>query len=258
MPGSVTVQSVERAVGLLVEIGRRPGGLVDVAERVDLPVSTTARLLGTLESSRAIKRDADGTYLIGPAIHGLAGRAADDAAFEPRQSLQDLVHPHLIELAESLDEAACLAVVAGRDIVTVDQVDGPKPVQAENWTGTRVPLHAGGAGLVAMATWPDTEVEAYLAGELAACSLHTVTDPAKLRRRITRARTRRALWTHGEYVDGLSSASAALIDSTGRSVGAIYTYGPSYRYPARGKAGAVAAEVLAHADTISASLGWRP
>ena len=45
-------------------------------------------------------------------------------------------------------------VAVGRDTVTIRQVDAPKPVQAEDWTGTRVPLHAGCAGLVVMATWP--------------------------------------------------------------------------------------------------------
>lgn len=246
-----TVQSVERALGLLREIGRRPGGLVDLARRADLPTSTAARLLATLEAGEAVRRDADGSYGIGPAIFAVASPS------DPSSSLQALVHPHLVELSEVLDEAACLSVISGRDVVTVDQVDAPKPVQAENWTGTRVPLHAGGAGLAALATWSDDEVDDYLAAELVACSSSTVTDPARLRTRIRKLRIQRVLWTHGEYVDGLSSASAAIVDGTDRAVGILYTYGPSYRYPRKGDGDRVATLVLARADAISAQLGHR-
>lgn len=234
---------------LLREIGRSPGGLVDLADRAGLATTTAARLLATLEQSGAVRRDDEGSYDVGPMIQQLS--TTDD----PSQRVRALVHPHLVEMSMELDEAACFSVVSGREIVTVDQVDAPKPVQAENWTGTRVPLHAGGAGLVAMATWDDTDVDDYLAGELIACSANTVTDPEQLRSRIRRTRTARTMWTHGEYVDGLSSCSAAVVGPNGRAIGALYTYGPTYRYPPKGRSAAVAAMVLERAEEISRQLG---
>lgn len=243
------VQSVERAMALLREVGRSSGGLVDLAERSGLATTTASRLLGTLEDTGALRRDDDGSYDLGPLIQQLG--SADD----PSLRVRTLVHPVLADLSAELDEAACFAVVSGRDIVTVDQVDAPKPVQAENWTGTRVPLHAGGAGLVAMATWDGADVEDYLAGELAACSVNTVTDGDQLRSRIRRARSARTMWTHGEYVEGLSSCSAAVVGPNGRAIGALYTYGPTYRYPPKGRAAAVAERVLEVADAVSRQLG---
>ena len=244
-----SVQSVERALLLLTEIGREAGGLVDLATRTDLPTSTTARLLNTLEQAGAVVRS-DSTYQIGPAIQSMV-RSPDVSI-----GLEAITHPHLIELSELLDEAACLAIVSGDETVTVDQVDAPKPIQAENWTGTRVPMHAGGAGAVVMATWPDSEVDRYLAGDLATFSPSTVTDPQRLRIRVRQARVRRVLWSHGEFVDGLSSCSAAVVDRSGRAVAALYTYGPSFRFPAQGEADRIASAVLDHADQISAQLGW--
>lgn len=245
-----TVQSVDRALALLKEIAAESGGLVDLAARADLATSTAARLLATLESAEAIRRDDNGIYSIGATIQAMSGPG------DVTRTLETIVHPHLVDLATELDEAVCLAVVSSYETVTVDQVDAPKPIQAENWTGTRVPLHAGGAGIVAMATWEDDEVEEYLGGDLVACSDNTVTDPERLRSRVRQARMRRVMWTHGEYVDGLSSASAALLDSSGRAVGALYTYGPSYRFPARGGADQVARLVLERADRISSELGY--
>lgn len=243
------VQSVERAMALLREVGRSSGGLVDLADRSGLATTTAARLLATLEHAGAVRRDDDGSYDLGPLIQQLG------SAEDPSLRVRALVHPLLVELSAEFDEAACFAVVSGRDIVTVDQVDAPKPVQAENWTGTRVPLHAGGAGLVAMATWDAPDVEDYLAGELVACSVNTVTDADQLRSRIRRARSTRTMWTHGEYVDGLSSCSAAVLGPNGRAIGALYAYGPTYRYPPKGRATAVADRVLEIADAISRQLG---
>jgi len=245
-----TVQSVDRALLLLSEIGREPGGLVDLSNRVQLATSTTGRLLGTLEHAGAIVRDDHGSYHVGPLVHAMV------AAPEPTASLEAIAHPHLVELSELLDEAACFAVVSGDDTITVDQVDAPKPIQAENWTGTRVPMHAGGAGLVVMATWEDADVDRYLSGELVSCSVNTVTDPARLWSRIRQARLRRVMWSHGEYVDGLSSCSAAVLDGTGRALGVLYLYGPSFRYPAEGEADTVSTIVLERAERISVELGW--
>ena len=249
-PEMGTVQSVDRALLLLAEIGREPGGLVDLSHRVELATSTTGRLLSTLEHAGAITRSADGSYRIGPLIHAMVSTS------EPTASLESIAHPHLVELSEHLDEAACLSIISGDDTITVDQVDAPKPIQAENWTGTRVPMHAGSAGIVAMATWEDSEVDRYLAGDLASFNDNTTIDPGVLRRRVRDARLHRVMWSHGEYVDGLSSCSSPIIAGSGRAVGVLYVYGPTFRFPGEDNADRIAAAVLERAERISAELGW--
>ena len=63
------VQSVGRAFRLLEAVGSSPSGLTELARRVDLPVSTTSRLLGTLEALGAVERSDDlGIYRIGASI----------------------------------------------------------------------------------------------------------------------------------------------------------------------------------------------
>ncbi|MBT4656643.1 MAG: hypothetical protein HN897_04460, partial [Actinobacteria bacterium] len=46
--------------------------------------------------------------------------------------------------------------------------------------------------------------------------------------------------------------------SNGRAIGALYTYGPSYRYPLSGEARTVATTVRERARQISASLNRQP
>ena len=246
-----SVQSIERALTLMEEAARQPGGLVDLARRADLPVSTTARILGTLEGAEAVTRSPDGSYRIGSLMRSM-GKSLDLGT-----DLLTASEHHLSAMAADLDEAACISTVVGHDVLTVRQVDAPKPIQAEDWTGTRVPLHAGSAGFVIMATWPEAEVEAFLAGNLPALTDRTVVDPDALRSLINDVRRRRVIWTHGEYVEGLSSCAAAILNARGDAVGALYTYGPSYRFPQPDTASDVAAQVLDRADRISAELGYR-
>ena len=133
------VKSVERAIALLGQVAHRPAGLVALAEATGLPTSTTARLLATLEDLDAVRRDDDGVYEIGPTVAVLAVSESG----EP--SLRDTAFPYLEELATTLDEAVGLSVVTGEESVTIAQVDTPRPVQAQNWEGTRWPLEHGPA-----------------------------------------------------------------------------------------------------------------
>lgn len=244
-----TVQSVERAIALLLAVGRGSAGLADLARRVELPTSTAARLLATLESCDAVERDDDGRYRTGPALLAVA------AGMDPVLSLPSLAQPHLAELAERTDEAAGLSIVSGRDLLQIAQVAAPNPVQVSDWTGTRVPLHAGCAGLAVLATWSGAALDRYLDSDLEACTPATVTDPDRIRDRVAEVREARAIWTEGEYVEGVSSTAAAVRNATGEAVGAIHVYGPSYRFPGPGKAGALRDEVLGRAEQISALLG---
>ena len=95
-----TVQSIERAIHLLVEIGRTPGGLVELAERAELPISTTARILSTLEGVDAVSRSGDGIYEIGSAIHALAPAPQSDSFRQAYAALDQA-------LGRTYDAAAC-------------------------------------------------------------------------------------------------------------------------------------------------------
>lgn len=210
------VQSVVRSIALLGEVASEPRGLVDLAEAAKLPTSTAARLLATLTDVDAVRRDADGVYRIGPAITSMV--ATGDVA----PSLRGLAHPHMVELIAAVDEAVGLSIQVDDAIVTIAQVDAPRPVQAEDWYGTRWSLFGGGSGFALLATWPDAEVERML---------HDAPDPDRVRAGVAEARRTGVSWSHGDYVDELSSVASAIMDGTGRAVGALYIYGPSYRFP---------------------------
>lgn len=241
-----TVQSVERAFAILDLVAAGSTTLADVTAQVDLPKSTVARLLSTLEVLKAVERDDDG-YLVGPRVVEMVGLPG-------RPRLRRLVLPHLQQLAESLGETIGWAVPAGAAMRNVSQVEGRMPVQVRDYTGLVVPAHIGSNGLAWMATWSEERVAAYLAGPLEAYTAQTVTDPDTIRGRL--ATIRRTGWAHvvEEFADGISSVGAAVVDDDGTVLGTIHAHGPTYRFPPRGMADEVGALIARTAASVPGDL----
>jgi DNA-binding IclR family transcriptional regulator len=242
------VQSLERAFAILDEVARRPAGVTAIAERVQLPKSTVARLLATLEDVDAVERFEGARWRIGPGVEALT------AAVSPERSLIASARPYLVDLVAELGEDAGLGLPDGNEVLYVDQVESDNPVQVRDWTGTRAPMHAVPSGLVLLAEWPDDALEAYLRGGLAALTQRTLTDQARLRRRLVEVRHAGCAWGLEEFAEGIDSVAAPIRDARGKAVAAIHVHGPSYRFPAVGAEAGIAGRVIAAAAAASGQL----
>ena len=117
----------------------------------------------------------DGTeYRVGDLVVEIAGGG------RPGRGLIALARPFLVELAETVGEAAGLSVLDGREMLYVDQVDVDRPVQLRDWTGVRIPAHAVPPGSSPWRPCRRRPRDAYLGG------------PARRRRRPHDDRCRRA------------------------------------------------------------------
>jgi DNA-binding IclR family transcriptional regulator len=247
------VQSVERSFAILRCLAGGPAGVSEIADRVRLPKSTVSRLLSTLTTLGAVEQAGAGNdYRIG---HGMVDLAA---AAIPGRNLISVARPHLIELVETLGEAAGLAVLDVTDVVYLDQVNVDNPVQVRDWTGERLHPHMVSSGLVLLAHLSEPERERYLARPLEAATPKTTTDPDELRRRLAGVAERGTEWTIDEFVTGISSVAAPVTGAGRQVVAAVHAHGPSYRFPPPGAADEVTAQVAAAADRISARLATRP
>jgi IclR family acetate operon transcriptional repressor len=245
---TASIQSVARAFAVLDAVAERPAGVTDLAARVGLPKSTTARLLAALEALGAVERADGRLWTVGPRIAALTDEVS------PARRLAALARPHLGELVAAVGEDAGLALPDGYDVLYVDQVECDHPVQVRDWTGTRAPLHAVPSGLVLLAEWPEGAVEAYVAHGLAGLTPKTVTDPAVLRRRLADVRAAGYAWGREEYAEGIASVAAPVRDGRGSAVAAIHVHGPSYRFPAPGDEDRVVEQVVAAARAVSRRL----
>ena len=247
----MSVQSVQRSFRLLEELAIEPSALTDLARSAHLPVSTTARLLKTLDDLGAVERDPDGRYRLGPTIQGMANRAASAT------SIETLGTDRLGSLAFQLGEIVGLSVRAGDDVLYLAQVDGPNEIQVRDWTGERVPLHTVSSGLVLLAHASPDDVERYLAKDLRRFTDATVVDPQAIERRLAEVRARGCAWTLGEFHPNINSVAAPIFAATGGLAGAIHCHGPSYRFPSPPTEESIEANIIQLASELSRALGWQ-
>lgn len=243
------VQAVERAFAVLAALADGPIGVTEVADRVHLPKSTVARLLRSLQHEGAVEQAPGETrYRVGERIALLAARVT------PGASLVSLARPTLVELAAEVREAAGLGVPDGFRVHYIDQADTSNAVQARDWTGTRVPMHAVPSGQALLAYLPPAELDRFLEQTLERFTPNTITEPALLRDRLDRIRSDGVAWVHEEFDVGINSAAAVVLGEGGRPVAAIHVHGPSYRFPAAGDEARIGRVLRAAADRISTSL----
>jgi DNA-binding IclR family transcriptional regulator len=251
MAGSV--QSVDRAFAVLRQVASEPGGISDVARAVDLPVSTVARLLGTLESLGAVVRIGDsGAYGIGAGIRSLAGPV------NLSETLVSKARPILTALVADTGETSGLSVIEGHEVVYLDHVETKNEVTLRDWTGARLPLHVVSSGLVLLAAQPAPAIAAYLAHPLARLTGATIIQPARVKRRLAGVRRDGYVWTIGEFDDGITSVAAPVQNAQGVTIAAIHCHGPSYRFPGDADADVVSARVVDAARALGASIRFGP
>lgn len=220
------VQSIERAFLLMRALAVGPAGVTEVAERVELPKSTVARLLSALETEGAVAKVAGSSlYQLGDALADLAGSSA------PGRNLIAAARPHLVELTESTGETSGLSILADDGVFYLDHVESDEDVQVRSWTGETVPAHLVPSGLVLLAHSPKKVRQNHLAPPLAGNTGDSWTDPKAIRGRLDGPASKGAFWTHDEFAEGISSVAAPVVGGTGEVIAAIHLHGPTYRFP---------------------------
>jgi IclR family acetate operon transcriptional repressor len=241
------VQSIERAFAVLGALADGPVGVTEVADRVALPKSTVARLLGSLQREGVVEQVPGGTrYRLGARIASLAAGVAGTG------SLVAVARPHLVELSSAVGETAGLSVPDGFEVHYVDQVDTAHQVQIRDWTGTRVPMHAVSSGLVILASLPKPALDRFLDRPLERFTERTMTDPSAIRQRLAQIRVDGYAWVQGEFAEGLNSVAACIPGARGDIVAAVHVHGPSYRFPSPGSEDETGRMVIAAAARIAA------
>jgi IclR family transcriptional regulator, KDG regulon repressor len=164
----------------------------------------------------------------------------------------------LDELTRAVGEAAGIAVLDGRDVRCVLEVKPESEIQVRDWTGTLAPLHTVPAGLLFLSRFSTAALDAYLSGDLVASTDRSMTDPAAVRRRLADIARTGSVWVYGEFSADLNSVAAPIIGPDGQMLAALHVHGPSFRYPAKGRADAIAALVRDMAARLSAQCSQPP
>ena len=221
--------------------------LTAIAERANLPLSTTHRLVAEWITWGGITRLADGRYSLGLKLWELGVQTPT------ARNLRTIALPYLEDLYEVAHQHVHLAILDAGEALYLEKLSGHGAVPIVSRVGARLPLHATGVGLVLLAYAPPAFLEDYLSRPLAQLLPATVTSPEQLRRRLAEIRAVGVARMREEMTAGSSSVAAPILDRSGAVVGAVSIVFPTVADwdPEQ------EAAVRAAARGISRTLGYR-
>jgi DNA-binding IclR family transcriptional regulator len=247
-------QSVLRAVALLKTFSdSQPElSLTDLVSALDLNKTTVYRLLTALESEGMVARD-PGTdaYRLGPEIIALGGRAMRS------NPLRIVSRPMLERLSKLTGETATLEVLAGKNVLILDEVAGQYLLGTAPSIGTHWPAHATSTGKVLMAHLPEAQQQEGLEALLDPSTARALATLRALKEELSLVQLQGYAVAVEELEAGYVAIAAPVQRHDGQVVAAIGVGGPSSRLDAS-RIPDVVELVKASAAQISQDLGFRP
>lgn len=198
-----------------------PLTLAGIAAEVKLDLSTTLRLLRSLEELGRVMRVGDGKqYLASPAaLRPLPLK-------HPLEELRRQADPLVRALAAKIGETVVLIAYVGGERLVVDVFQAPDSLSPYYSTWLFGPYHASAPGKAFLLALPTERREAVLGpGPFPALTEHTVTSAEVLRAQLEEAEARGYVTIRDEYYDGVSAIGANFHAWDGRVVGCLAVTG---------------------------------
>jgi DNA-binding IclR family transcriptional regulator len=217
---ATSMRSLERAIDVLevLDGSRHALRLSEIARRAGLPVATTQRILGVLESRGRVERDANGYR---PGVGLIFGAHA----YLTSSPLIMAARPVLQDLASETGLTASLFRRVGWSRVVLARVDGTRPLRYELPVGERLPLHLGAGKAIAAWMTPEEIDELLAQGDDLVGADGATLDHDHFRDDLKRIRDRGFSHAYGERVPGMASVAAPVVDADGVVTAAVQVAG---------------------------------
>ena len=199
------MRSVQRILAIFESFSaeRSSLSLQEIADRIDLPKSTTFRIVQSLERAGYLVRLEDNQYFLSFRFTRLAGLVRSTL------TIREIARPFLLELAEQTKETVSIHTVNGGNRVCIDAVStATAPLRAVVQAGEQIPLLAGSASKVLMAYLPKADLTPIVASVARARKM-TKTDVLE---ELAQVRDQGYAVSHGERLLGISAISAPIKD----------------------------------------------
>lgn len=220
------IQVIARAAAVLRALSGHPQGvaLSQLASQVELPRSTTHRIVSALHAEDLTVTSQGGRIRLGPGLVRLA--AAE------RLDLRAEVRPYIEDLSARLAETVDLAVLDGDSVLFLDQVSAPQRLRAVSAVGSTFPAYCTANGKALLAELPLQTVHRILPARLQARTPNTITSRAKLEAELKAIRRDGYAVDHEEHTVGICAVGATIRDSFGAEM-AITVPLPAQRFVGR-------------------------
>jgi DNA-binding IclR family transcriptional regulator len=204
--------------------------LSQIAQRLDLPLSTTHRLLNALVDRQYARQNP-----VTEQYEATLSVAALGLRLLASSGLTDLYQPVLDELAAATGELVRLAVLEGDKLIWIARAQGARSaIRYDPVSGRDVPLHATAMGKAWLATLTEADAMRIVtqAGFVGAQGPAAVSSVAALRDELRRTRERSYGLVCEEAEPGISAIAMVVRDSARPEagvVGCVSIGGPTFR-----------------------------
>lgn len=220
-----SVRSVERAVLILKSFTRDDPklSLSDMAERSKLPITTTSRLIRTLENLNLVHRNEDKTYSLGNQVYLLGSIAK--ANFRPQQ----IIYPYMKSIRDTTKEAVSLYGVEGEERVCFEHVESLLAMCCVMRVGDKAPLWAGAGGKALLAFLDEEIIEREIKKAHPVTST-TIYNSEELQNDLAKIRKHMFALSWGEREEGIFSIAVPIFSMQGNILFSFSVAGPASRF----------------------------
>ena len=207
------VGTLDRAFAIVSAVESGANRFTQIALATGLSKPTAHRLLRALEAHGYVARYGAGYgYRLGPRLLRLASEAIRELP------LRDLAHPVLERLVRATGESAQLFVRSGDVRVCIDAVESPNELRTIVPVGSSLPLTAGSAAKVFLASSSAPER-----------LIRKADDRERFAHEVELARSRGWASSAGEREAGVGSVSAPVVGPLGILAAVVSVSGPASR-----------------------------
>lgn len=213
------MRTLDRLIAILeaVAANEQPTSAAQVAQSIELSLSTVARLMNQMADRQLLERSGrDGKYTLGARVFAIARAGAD------QHDLRTIALPAMEELRDVTGETVSLHVRAGHRRVCIAEVRSRHEVRRV--IPLSLPLYRSATGEVLLAGAPEQE----RLEEIDALNLSRE-ERTELEARLERIRSTGWVLVVDEAVRGVAGLSAAISDGD-LTLAALSVSGPSSRF----------------------------
>ena len=253
MRQSASVQSVSKAFVLLKAFTPQEPTLTasQLANKVQMPMSTVHRLLKGLAEDGMLSRDSSGRYRVGQELYAIG------TLYLQTTDISEASKPILTLLNDLTSESINVSILAKGNVVLIMKEESKHAFRVAQQVGSVYPGYASSMGMALLSELTESELDAlFPREELQPLTECTVSSKTQLKKELEQVRKSGiAFDIEGSYL-GVVCVASAIRDASGRAVAAISISGPLVRMQ-QGLQERFAPMVKLGAQAISYRLGYQ-
>lgn len=223
----MTVQSVDRALSIIEVLADNPDGmgLIDLSDNLNLPKSTSHRLLKSLIIRDFVyQHDENERYYLSMKIAQLSAKVIDNI------DLRQIARPYIEQLSLDINEVVHVCIRDKNSVVYIDKVESNRTLRMYSQIGKRAMLHCTGVGKILLSGLTNKQIQEIVGQTgLTKFTENTLTSIEDLFEEMQEIRNNHFALDREEHEEGIYCISAPIRDYTGNIIAGFSISGPIER-----------------------------